>query len=948
MWVCCEAGTRSPMAAVLSLAEIRARAIAFAQEWKDERREAAEKQTFWNEFFGVFGIHRRRVASFEVPVALRDGRHGAIDLFWPGTLLVEHKSRGLDLTAAFRQAADYFSGIRDEDLPKFVIVSDFGRFRVYNLDEREQTEFPLAHLPRHIATFGFLTGHTVKPLPDAPHVNVKAAGLMAELHDQLRQNGYAGHPLAVLLVRLMFCMFADRTGLWATGLFRQIIDRQSSEDGRTLGRLLSEVFVVLDTPETERQRNLDEDLGALPYVNGRLFSERIDPPAFDLVSRRTLLRCCAFDWSAVSPAIFGAMFQGVMDEERGRRRQVGAHYTSERNILKALGPLLLDPLREELRRARGAAALRALLARISRIAILDPACGCGNFLIVAFRELRQMEIEIHRRLQRPARAGGGRFLSIDFTRGIGIDAMCGIEIEEFPVRVAETALYLTDHIMNMRAEEEFGQNFVKLPLSRAPNIVRGNALRLNWSDVVPIGRLTCVVGNPPFIGKKARSAEQVEDMSLVFGDWPKAGELDYVSAWYVKAIEFVRGTDVPVAFVSTNSVTQGEQVSILWPKLRASGLGIRFAHRTFRWDNDAPGEASVFCVIIGWAWSQDTEESSRRPHRALLFDYDTPSGEPHVVEVARINPYLVDHEDVFVSPRREPLFPAPVATFGNMPNDDGNFLFSEAEYDQFLTSEAGARELFRPFASAREVLYGKARYCLWLKDAAPAALRSLPLVRERIDRVRAFRAASSREATRRLANTPALFGEIRQPTSAYVWIPRHSSETRRYIPIAFMPVTTIVADSCIAVHSDDRYVFGVLQSTMHMAWMRQVCGRLESRYRYSVELVYNCFPWPTGPSPRLQQGVREAAGAVLKARAAVSGQALADLYDAAVMPPALQAAHRDLDRAVDRCYRGRRFEGELARVRYLLEAYTVRVRGGQLPMADARTRPIRRQGRANS
>lgn len=906
---------------MLTLNQIRTRALAFAGEWRGETSESAEKQTFWNEFLDVFGIHRRRVASFEVPVSLKDGHHGKIDLFWRGTLLVEHKSAGGDLTAAFKQAADYFRGIKDEDLPKYVIVSDFARFRVYNLDDDKQVEFPLSKLHEHLSSFGFLTGHPYKLLEQAPQVNVKAAGYMAAMHDELRANGYGGHPLAVLLVRLMFCLFADHTGLWARGLFRQIIDTKTREDGRDVGAMLTQLFAVLDTPDDRRQRDLDEDLAALPYVNGQLFRERFDPPAFRTETRRQLLRCCAFDWSAVSPAIFGAMFQAVMDEDKGKRRSIGAHYTSERNILKALGPLLLDDLREAVRKATTEPALRKVRDRISRIAILDPACGCGNFLIVAYRELRQLEIEIHRKLQRLSRHGKGEFLSLAFTKGLNVDAMYGIEIEEFPVRVAETALYLIDHMMNMKASVEFGDNFIRLPLEKAPNVVCANALRSDWAkDALPAERLTCIVGNPPFIGKKVRTKSQVEDMDIVFGDWPSAGELDYVAAWYVKALRFVRGTDVPVAFVSTNSLTQGEQVPILWPRLLREGLRIRFAHRTFRWDNDAPGEASVYCVIIGWSLSE--------PGRRLLFDYHTPRSDPAVAEVRNINAYLIDFDDVFVSARRTPLSPAPKCTFGNMPNDDGNFLFTDQERLEFLKKEPAAEDLFRPFISAREFLRGQSRWCLWLKDVPPSVIRSMPAVKERIERVRRFRENSTRAATKRLAATPSLFGEIRQPDGGYIVVPRHSSESRSFVPIAMMPSSSIAADSCVAIHSNDLYAFGVLQSSMHMAWMRQVCGRIKSDYRYSIELVYNCFPWPEHQTEGREDAIRKAARALLDERGAIRGQSLADLYDADVMPPALAAAHRALDLAVDRSYRTQIFKAESQRVRFLFARYTeLRSRG---------------------
>ncbi len=912
------------MAQSLTLNEIRARALAFSREWKGEESEAAEKQTFWNEFFEVFGLHRRRLAKFEVPVALKDAKKGKIDLFWPGTLLVEHKSGRGDLTAAFEQAADYFEGIEDEDLPEYVIVSDFANFRVYNLDEKTKVEFALSKLHQHVGSFGFLSGHTFKPQEEAPQVNVKAARLMAELHDDLRKNGYAGHPLAVLLVRLMFCMFADHTGLWARGMFRQIIDTKTEQDGGDVGGTLLNIFAVLDTPEENRQKNLDEDLATLPFVNGRLFVERFDPPAFDASARKTLLKCCSFDWSAVSPAIFGAMFQGVMEEQEGKRRGIGAHYTSEKNILKALRPLLLDQLRAEMAKATTERSLNSLLNRIAKIAILDPACGCGNFLIVAYRELRQLEIEIHRKLKR-IRKGG--FLALDFTKGINVDAMFGIEIEEFPVRVAETALYLIDHIMNMKASEEFGENFVRLPLNKAPNIAHANALRIDWQSLVPAGRLTCIVGNPPFVGKALRTDEQSEDMNIVFGDLNGHGELDYVAAWYVKALNFIRGTSVPVAFVSTNSITQGEQVSILWPRMLRDGVRIHFAHRTFRWDNDAPGEASVYCVIIGWGLTE--------PSLCQLFDYQTPKSSPLLLKVRRISPYLIDFDDVFVFPRRKPLCSVPPIAFGNMPNDGGHLLMTTEERGQLLKAEPRAKRFIRRIYGSQEFINSIDRWCLWLVDATPGELRSMPRVMDRVIEVRKHREKSKRRQTKELAKTPALFGEIRQPSGPYLAIPKTSSESRTFIPIGYLPAEIITTTEIQMVVGATTYHFGVLQSTMHMAWMRQVCGRLKSDFRYSNEIVYNNFPWPALPTEAQQLAVSRAAQSLLDVRAAMPGQSLADLYDADVMPTGLIAAHKALDRAVDRCYRRQPFENELARVRFLFERYAELIADGQMTLVTA-------------
>ena len=918
----------------LTLNEIRANALAFSTEWKGETSESAEKQSFWNDFFSVFGIHRRRYAAYEVPVKLGDGHHGRIDVFWPGVLLIEHKAAGGDLTAAFKQAVNYFDGIEEQDLPKYVIVSDFARFKVYNLDDKTEKEFPLSKFHLEIGVFGFLTGHSYRPYDETPEVNVKAARHMAALYEALLKNGYTGHPLAVLLVRLMFCLFADKTGIWQLNLFRDIIERKTRKDGSDVGARLTDIFSVLDTPKERRQKNLDPDLAELEYVNGHLFHERFDSPAFDAAARKTLLTCLAFNWSAVSPAIFGAMFQRVMEEDAGKRRQIGAHYTSEKNILKALRPLLIDDLRSQFAKAKTEKALESLLERISKIVVLDPACGCGNFLIVAYRELRQLEIDIHRRLRDLRKRANQPLLSVAFMQGLNVDAMCGIEIEEFPCRVAETALYLIDHLMNMRASEEFGENYVRLPLNKAPHIIRGNALRLDWSIAAQAQRIACIVGNPPFVGKKARSAEQSADMDVVFGDWEGHGELDYVSAWYVKALQFLRGTTVPVAFVSTNSLTQGEQVSIFWPRMIRDGMNIHFAHRTFRWDNDAPGEASVYCVIIGWSLTE--------PMHRFLFDYETPKSEPMQKVVKQINPYLVDFENVFVTARRKPLCKAPPITFGSMPNDGGNLLFDRNEMRALSKIEPAAKPFIRPFISCKEFIHGVPRYCLWLQDAGPSAIRNLPSVRARVEKVREYRQASSRATTRQLADSPWLFGEIRQPEESYIVVPRHSSEDRRFIPMGFASPTSIIGDSCAVVRSNDLYVLGVLQSSMHMAWVRQVCGRIKSDFRYSNEIVYNNFPWPATATERQIKAVRTATRVLLDARAGQGRQSLADLYDAVVMPKELRKAHKALDKSVDACYGRRKFDTDLSRVKYLFERYAAILAAGQKPLLP---KPVARKRR---
>ena len=903
----------------LSQKEIRDRAVEFAFRWGSAVREKSEAQTFWNEFFDIFGISRRRVAAFEAPVKKLGDKAGSIDLFWKGMLIVEHKSRGQNLDRAYQQALDYFPGISEQELPKYVLVSDFANFRLYDLEADTETDFLLTDLPAQIHRFGFMSGYTKRTYQDEDPVNVQVAEKMGELHDALLASGYDGHKLEIFLVRLIYCLFADDTGIFPRDHFRFLLEEKTREDGTDTGTLIAQVFQTLDTPPEKRERALDEDLEKFPYVNGALYEEVLRFPNFDSRMRRTLLECLTFDWSRVSPAILGSMFQSVMDP--GKRRNLGAHYTSERNILKVVRGLFLDDLYREYETVKDdLRKLNRFHERIARLRFFDPACGCGNFLIIAYRELRRLEIAVLKQMRKLR----GRFAEtwqtdISLLSLIDVDAFYGIELEEFPVRIAEVALWLTDHQMNMELSAEFGQTYTRLPLKKSAHIVQGNALRMDWEALVPkpsaveMEATLFILGNPPFVGKYNRSEEQTADMLALGADLIGLGVLDYVCGWYLKATEYIRDTKIKAAFVSTNSITQGEQAGILWPWLLDRGVRIHFAHRTFKWSNEARGNAHVYCVIVGFAVF-DTPMKR-------LYDYEIPTGEPMEILARNINPYLVDAADIVISNRSRPICSVPEIYFGNMPNDGGNLLFTNEEKEEFLTAEPDAAKFIKPLLSAHEFINGKKRWCLWLKDASPAEMRRLPEIMKRVESVRIYRSESGRAATRKLADYPALFGEIRQPKSNYVLIPRHSSETRRYVPMAFFSKDCIVSDSCIALPGASLYHFGVLTSAMHMAWMRQVCGRLESRYRYSNNLVYNNFPWPEAPSQMQVERVETAAQRVLDIRAEFADSLLADLYDPDAMPKQLLDAHRALDTAVDLCYRPAALKTELERLIFLFDLY---------------------------
>ncbi|MBI4703407.1 MAG: class I SAM-dependent DNA methyltransferase [Deltaproteobacteria bacterium] len=903
----------------LSWNEIRANAIAFAREWRDEKREQAEAKTFWDEFFAVFGLRRRNVAAFEEPVKKLSGEWGHIDLFWPGTLIVEHKSRGKDLSQANAQAMAYIRGLIDsgrvDEAPRYVIVSDFERIALHDLEPAQDSdapptlEFPLGDLHKHIHAFGFIPGYQRHPFADQAPINIEAAERLGALRDALERLGYVGHDLERLLVRLLFCLFAEKTGIFdPRDAFSLYLQNHAREDGSDVGLHLVQIFELLDTPEVERSPNVPDDLRGLPYVNGELFKERLRIAHFDRGTKDALHRCARFDWSAISPAIFGALFQSVLDEKE--RRRIGAHYTSERNILKVVRSLFLDELRADFERAHGdRRRLKDLHERLSRLRLMDPACGCGNFLVISYRELRLLELDILQALDH-----GQQSTDIALLARVDVDQFFGIEIEQWPARIAEVAMWLMDHQMNLRVAEVFGRYFVRLPLRKSPTIICGNALRLDWTTILDPGKCSYVLGNPPFVGKKEQTDAQKEDLALIWGQG--AGVLDYVTCWYRKAAAYIQGTRIRVGFVSTNSISQGEQVGVLWARLFAYKLKIHFAHTMFAWQSEARGRAHVHVVIIGFGAFDANNKT--------LFEYDTPKSEPHALRAKNINPYLADASDVLVTKRTRQVSGAPEISYGSMmidkPRDAGDeegLIIGEEERRLLLAECPALKPYVRRLYGGNEYINGVVRWCLWLAGAAPSLLRESPRLRARIDGVRRFRLASGRAQTRKLAATPMLFGEIRQPSTTYLLIPKVSSETRRYIPIGFLKPDVIASGSALIVPGASHYDFGVISSAMHNAWMRQVGGRMEIDYQYSSQIVYNNFVWPADPTPKQRQAVEAAAREVLAARKQFPATSLADLYDPVAMPAALARAHARLDRAVERCYRPQPFANDRQRIEHL-------------------------------
>jgi hypothetical protein len=898
----------------LSWNEIKSRALSFSREWADAASEDSEAKPFWIAFFEIFGITNKRVATFEHAVKKYGGDQGYVDLFWPGVLLVEQKSRGKNLDRAFSQALDYFPGIKERDLPRHIVVCDFARFRLHDLETGDTREFALKDLHKHIRHFGFIAGYETQEIKPQNPVNIRAAEHMGRLHDALKASGYDGHALEVLLVRLLFCLFADDTGIFQPAhALHAYIEERTREDGSDLGPLLAQLFQVLNTPDAKRGKALDDQLAAFPYVNGRLFEEAIPIADFDSAMREALLDACALDWAAISPAIFGALFQSIMDKQA--RRNLGAHYTSEENILKLIKPLFLDALWAEFDKVKkNRNRLFEFHKKLRGLTFFDPACGCGNFLVIAYRELRLLELEI---LRASHEGPGSRFLDIHQAIQLDVDQFHGIEIEEFPAQIAQVALWLVDHQMNLKVSEEFGMYFARIPLKTSPHIVHGNALTLDWNTVLPAERASYVMGNPPFVGAKFMDDAQRADTRAVFEGIANAGLLDFVAAWYVKAARYlgtVRAEPVEAparaAFVSTNSITQGEQVGVLWGWLLNQGVKIHFAHRTFSWSNEARGKAAVHCVIVGFGLGDVAEKT--------IYEYADIKGEPHALPAGNINPYLVDAPDVVLDNRRVPICPVPEIGIGNKPIDGGHYLFTDDEKAEFLKLEPQAEKWFRRWLGADEFINGTQRWCLWLGDCPPGELRRMPEAMKRVEAVRQFRLASKSPPTRKLADTPTRFHVENMPQGEYLIFPRHSSETRPILPIGFGTPEVLVGDACLLTDTATLYHFGVLTSAMHMAWVRSVCGRLKSDYRYSAGIVYNNFPWP---DDKARQAIETAAQAVLDARTQFPGASLADLYDPLTMPPALLRAHQKLDAAVDKAYGKSGFKSDAERVAFLFARY---------------------------
>ena len=901
----------------ISLNEMRARANAFAKAHAGDDNEHAHSQSFLNDFFHIFDIRRAKVATFEHRVPLDGENYGFIDLFWPKTILIEMKSRGKDLGRAKVQAFNYAAHLPAGEAPSVILCSDFATFDYYDMENGgAKISLTLDELAEKIELFTFLIGSQRKTEEAQVPVNIRATELLGAVHDRLKALGYSGHDLEVYLVRLLFCMFADDTGIFPKDALLDYVRERTAGDGSDLASKFDELFDILNTPVENRMKNLDADLARFPYVNGQLFANRVRHAAFDAPMRSAILKCCALDWSHISPAIFGSMFQSVMNPEQ--RRSLGAHYTSEENILKLINPLFLESLWDEFDhicnlRSGKLDRLQKFHRKTASMKFLDPACGCGNFLVVTYRELRRLELALISEWVREDPDLQNRVLDIDFLCRVDVNQFYGIEIEDFPAQIAKVALWLTDHQMNIEAGRKLGGYYVRVPLRTAPTIINANAMTADWNTLVPKGELSCILGNPPFGGTSLLTAEQKADQKRVFHGLKGAGVLDFVTCWYRKAAEYIQGTDIEVGFVSTNSICQGEQAPVLWKHLIEDfGVKINFAHQTFKWSNEAKGKAAVYCVIIGFGLNDRAKKS--------LYTYATVKDEPEETAVKRINEYLVEGPNVFLQTRNKPICDVPLMFKGCQLTDFGHYLFKPEEKDEFIAKEPDSAKWFRPWVGGDEFIKGKKRYYLCLIDCPPEELRKMKHCQERIQAVVEGRLKSTKKATVELAKRPRDIdcGVIAEPP--FLGVPCNSSETRAYIPIGFLTGNEVASNTMMVVPHAAVYHFGVLTSSMSMAWTRCVCGRLKSDYRYSGGIVYNNFPWPE-PAGEQKGAIEAAAQGVLGERAKFPNSTFADLYDPNTMPSSLLKAHQKLDRAVERGYRSKPFRSDAERAAFLFERY---------------------------
>lgn len=895
---------------------IRKKAIAFVKKWGKEEQERSESQSFWNAFFQVFGLDRKDVAVFERSVkGEKDNSTKFIDLFWEGKLLVEHKTKGHSLEKAASQAFGYYNKLKQKEKPRFILLSDFAKINLIDLERNEDTLFDIKDFPDKINYFDFMSGLENHGNNNLEYeLNIKAAERLGELHDALGDSGYSGHDLEVFLVRILFCLFAEDTGIFKRHQFYNYILNFTADDGSDIDMHLAKLFQVLDKEEGARNKNITDELNDFPYVNGHLFSERLEITSFSSEMRDALINAMHFDWSTISPAIFGSLFQSVMDKDA--RRELGAHYTSEENILRLIKPLFLDALWKEFDEARKLSRdkkkkLSALQQKITNLQFFDPACGCGNFLIITYRELRRLELAA---LREQYGVSENASLPIGIEPTIKLNHFHGIELEEFPARIAEVAMWLTQHQMNREFAKEFGVEPDLLPLLSAAHIVHGNSLRLDWSEVVSPKELSYIIGNPPFVGHQWQTRQQKDDMAFVFPKVGKFGKLDFVATWFYKAALFTESSKIETAFVSTNSICQGEAAGALWGPLSHMGVFINFAHRTFQWTNDAKGNAAVHCVIVGFSYENLVKK--------IIFDYPDIKEDGLATSAKHINPYLIDANTGAIPSRSSPLQGRSKMTKGSQPTDGGFLVLCSAEKAELLEANSDLKDIIKPFIGSRELINDIERYCLWFADTSAKERKKLllvPEIKRRINGVKRSRLKSPTKSVRECAEIPYLFTQNRQPKSDFLAVPEMSSGRRKYLPIAFSSPDMVPSNQIYTVANATIFMFGVLVSSLHMEWMRCIAGRLKSDYRYSPN-IYHLFPFPDADKTQMEK-VEKCAQKVLEERESETDASLADLYDPDIMPISLLKAHKALDKAVEKCYRKETFKNDAERLSFIFTRY---------------------------
>ena len=872
----------------------------FADKYASASSEKQLGQSFWRDFFTmVVGIEDLMGAGieFEYPVRSASGAINFVDVLWPEVMLIEQKSQGKNLDEAEKQARDYLVALPNALRPPSLVMSDFKRVRLVEVLAGQTHEFALETLPDNLDRLELLIGkHASAATKPETSADQKAVELMANLFVEFEKAGYGGHELSVFLVRILFLNFGDDTRMWkrtSRGLFGDLVDA-SSPDGQGVGGSLQELFQVLNTPVEKRPGTLPPALADFPYVNGGLFSEVLPVFTFTPTMRDAIVATTHYDWSKISPAIFGAMFQTVKSKEE--RRSLGEHFTSEVNILKVIRPLFLDEFQERLQKAWDSpTALKKFHRELAEYNFLDPACGSGNFLVVAYKRLREIELRLVARLQELEGKQGDVFLDGRMGLSISLDQFHGIEINEWSAQIATVAMYLADHQANLAMEEVTGYAPNAFPLTRSAHIHSGNALRIDWQDLLRIDEKTLIFGNPPFIGQTYQDASQKDDTRFVWRNHKKTGVMDFVSNWFLLAARAVSERGGRVGFVATNSLSQGEQVPPLWQSFRQMGVQIDFAHQTFAWSNEARGKAAVHVIIVGFS----REKSGIR--KKSLWVYQTPRSKPQHLQVPEINPYLVPGPAVAVESRSQPISPdLPPMYWGSKATDDGNLSkISPAEASDIREKDKVASKYLRRIIGAQELINGVERYCLWLEKASPADLRSSPEIRRRVDAVRRFRSESVASLTRKNSRIPHLFVQIAQPSTSYIAVPCVSSETRSYVPMDYFPSEVIANNALLTIPNAGLDVFAVLMSRAFNLWNSVVSGRLESRFRISQEITYNNFPLP--PLSSEQRSELEVCGkAILEARQRYSEASLADLYGPTSMPLDLRKSHEANDKAVSR------------------------------------------------